>query len=80
MSKMFKKKRLTLKDREKNLRFLALPLNTNDQTGQPTFHKLAKSPSKGDNLVDFDSIINMDDTCIYLDYPATYTYEQKEYI
>ena len=26
---------------------MALPININDQTGQPTFHKLAKSPSKG---------------------------------
>ena len=46
MSETFKKKRKTLKDREKILRFAALPININNQTGQPTFHKLAKSPSK----------------------------------
>ena len=26
---------------------MALPINIKDQTGQPTFNKLAKSPSKG---------------------------------
>ena len=27
--------------------------------------------------VNFDSIINMDETCIYIDMPSNYTYEQK---
>ncbi len=25
----------------------------------------------------FDSLINMDETCIYIDMPSNYTYEQK---
>ena len=32
MSEMFKKKRKTLKDQEKIIRFMALPININDQT------------------------------------------------
>ena len=33
-----------------------------------------------DNLVNFKYIINMDMTCFYFDFSATYTYEQKVYI
>ena len=47
MNQILKKNRKTLKDREKILRFMSLPENINESTGQPTFHKLAKSPSKG---------------------------------
>ena len=30
-----------------------------------------------DGKIDFDAIINMDETSIYLDFPSNYTYEKK---
>jgi hypothetical protein len=30
-----------------------------------------------DGKIDFDSIVNMDETSIYLDFPSNYTYEKK---
>ena len=47
MNQILKRKRKTLKDREKIVRFMSLPENKNESTSQATFHKLAKSPSKG---------------------------------